>query len=229
MNNNKKFQKKQNKVNNKQKQVSTLIVGAPRSLGTLGIPSEMMVDFVYNDPTISRLSGTTYSYYLIRLGGLYDPDPNLGSGTISTFPEYAKLYNYYQVQSVKVEWSVLNAEAVPKTCYFYVTHAATYPAAFSDAVNFAELSNSSATQTIGMNTGGNALAKFEGTIRLSDVYGGITYRTNPNFYSVTSAVPSSNIVMCMVAYSAATMAIGVYSNLRVTYRTRLWERGNAIA
>jgi len=208
----------------------TLVQMAPRMGGTLGLPSEMMVDFVFNDLTLNRLSGTQFSYFLMRLGGLYDPDPNLGTGVISTFPEYAKLYNFYQVRSVRINWTVANLDTTPKSCYYYITHAANYPGSVADAVDYAELSNSSSIITLGPATAGNNVKTILSTVPLAPVFGGIQkYSTNSSFYSVVTTVPSSNIVAVFVAYAPATQTLGVYSSLKVTFRAMLWERSNAIS
>jgi len=199
-------------------------------MGTAGLPSEMVVDFVFNDLTLTRLTGTTFSFFLMRLGGLYDPDPSFGTGAISTFTEYAGLYNYYQVMTAKIEWDVINLDTVPKTAFYYVTHAAKYPASVSDAVDFAELSNAMRPQSMGPAAGGVPKVTSSTVVNLSNVFGDkLTYRSNSNFYSVMNTVPSSNMVAVFVTYAPSTQTLGVYSSLRITYRARLWERANALS
>lgn len=82
------------------------------------IPKKYWCKLTFIDDTFERSNtGANYIYFRLYGNGIYDVDPLLLTSSVRGYPELIRLFSYWIVDSVKVEWTVSNLCDFPLMLY----------------------------------------------------------------------------------------------------------------
>ena len=73
-------------------------------------PPFMVRKLAYMDPTFVLQGASPYLLREFRTNDVYDPDPLLGGGSVSGFPQLASIYNYWRVEDFRFRYELVNNE-----------------------------------------------------------------------------------------------------------------------
>jgi len=184
------------------------------------------IDLAYTDNTISRNHATfTFLAFRFRLNGLYDPDPALGSGSISGFGEWSNLYRKYLVLKVRIKWDVTNLEAFPITICFC-------PSNFdinslitdsSTALDIGEMNGGQVRQL--SQAGGMDRNRIDVVVNLSRFWGARGEFLDSSFFSGTGLANPTNLIYGQFAVASSTALVnGINSTLKLIFTVRWYSR-----
>jgi hypothetical protein len=190
-----------------------------------------MVKMRYNDTNNNQFTNNlaAYASKRYRMNSAYDPDPNLGSGSIAGFSEWAAFYGNYRVNGIMYEISIVNKEPVP----LQVVIAPTITDVGSNYSAINELSEVPfAKSQIVSNSGGMDRCRFKGYIPMHEILGDkLKYKSDPQFSGLTTGNPSTMFYLNVGAWTlgGAFSGQGVGMTLRFTYYVEFFGRKTLVA
>jgi hypothetical protein len=193
-------------------------------------PREVYTTMRYVDPTVTRFaSANTWNVFSMRINDVWDPDPTLGSGSVSGLVEWCQFYQKWRTERIHLDWEVFNLNSQPVSVFICLMADSTaIPAGFNTAVNFSENTWASIVKTVGPVNSGNNKASFSMSCKLSQLYGNeAEFVAEFGFIGNGTASPSSpgkKLFASFIAYSSGALTNGVYSRLRLMYHTKFWDR-----
>lgn len=208
------------------------IVNLTRFAGSgRGIPDAILTGIRYNDTNNGQFTNNTqiFTSRRWRLNSAYDPDPGLGSGSVQGFSEYAAMYNYYRVEKVRYEATILNKEPLPVQVIVAPT-TADVGSNYSSIDELQELPfarNGACSQA-----GGQDRIRFRGVIPLGKLHGNQRqYLTDPQFAAAVNANPSTMYYLNIgaVTLGGAFTGNGLGLTLRLTYYVKFYDRKNVFS
>jgi len=183
-------------------------------------PDYVIVDLTYPDTVYNRTNnGFTYLSWRYRLGSVYDPDPNVGTGGIPGYSNWATMFQEYKVLRASFSIDLCNLEGSPVDTFVLPT--------FTDlGPNFTNTNeafgNPYCSQGAVSAKGGMDRIRHTGSIDLGSFYG------NPNQYlgdrdygSLVGANPNYSFYLNIGGTSAAnfTSLGGLDVRVTITYTT----------
>jgi len=184
------------------------------------------VTMVYTDSTLNRNNaGSKYLVFRFRANGLYDPDPSLGSGSISGFAEYRGFYAKYLVEKVEVTWRVSNQESFPINVVSGYSESdpgivLTTP---SQVLDMAELPFVKTAELSAI--GGQDRTVVRYLLDLSTCYGNRgEYLNSTAFAGFGNANPGNILYVFFAVASSTNLVNGINSMLTVRFKTRWYTR-----
>ncbi len=139
--------------------------------------------------SISEATAGTGALYTFAINNLFDPNFT-GAGTQPiSFDQYSALYARYRVLALRYKVAFAQRTTIPARVGLYTSPQSTLPA---DPNAWCAQNRSAKQAFLGVYTGGNNVAVFNGRINLHDVFG-ITpqeYKSDQDFSSATGAGPS---------------------------------------
>jgi len=187
----------------------------------------------YADATLTRMAvAGQYTVFSIRMNDVYDPDPLLGTGSLSGFTEWSALYQKWRVESVAIDWEFVNLNAQPVSLYIYLgTENVTLPS-LAVAIDYSELPYATNTVTVGPVNSGSNRGFIKTQASIGTIYGSEKeYMANEAFVGtggVSPGSPSAKLNTQFIGYSSGAMTFGIYSRLRYRYYLKFFDRYPAI-
>lgn len=189
-------------------------------------PKTAWVTLGYTDNTIARNHATfTFLAFRQRPTGLYDPDPALGSGSISGFAEWSNLYRKYLVMKFVIVWVVTNLEAFPITI-------CTAPANFdinsqitdsSTALDLGEMADSQVRQL--SQAGGMDRAKIKYCVDCPTFWGNSGEYEDSSAFCGTGAANPPSLIFAQFAVAASNALVnGINSTLKIKMLVKWYSR-----
>jgi len=186
-------------------------------------PQRTIVVLKYQDPTNTRSNVGGYPCtWRYRMNSAYDPDPALGSGSLSGFTEWAAFYYNYRVLSFQYEINLTNNESFPVVIV-------SSPTNNDVGLNYTNLTQISELQ-YGKSRclspkGGQDRIRYQGKLLLSDVLGDDSYYYDPNYYSAVTSNPS-NLLYFNVGFgdNSNVQVNGVGCFIRLSYEVEFFDR-----
>lgn len=167
---------------------SATVVAIPRNAFA---PDMTIVQLRYNDTNNNQFTNNlaTYTSRRWRINDAYDPDPNLGSGSLGGFTEWAAFYNRFLV--IRFEWDlvIINKEALP----LQVVTAPTPSDLGQNYASIFDLQEEPFAQNgaVGM-SGGQDRRSFRGGFDVHRMRGlGQSWFSDPQYSSATNTSPST--------------------------------------
>lgn len=196
----------------------------------LQAPDSVIVRLNYRDNTISAMNpgGTQFAVRTMRLNDAWDPDPALGSGSISGFQEWCNLYGRWRVRSVNIDWALGNTTTTYVQAYFYATQNNTVPATVGAAINFSEIPFATPVKTLGPVSSYQAIQRWKKTYDIGEVYGSqsenIANETLTGTGTATPGSPATRLYVNFVTYAGAAYSLNLNSSLSMTYEIEFFGR-----
>jgi len=181
----------------------------------------VVVTLRYTDPTFIHTMVGTVTTFRYRMNSVYDPDPNILSGSVSMFNEWAAMYNHYRVLRFHYKITLSNMSTLPLMISTVPTKI-DLGANFSGAVNFPEAPYGRASLISAQ--GGQDRIVLSGTIDLAKFSGHAGYLYDDITGSQVSSSPSSLYYFNIGVNSSQTNIGTVCANVTLTYETLFYDR-----
>lgn len=195
------------------------------------VPDTLRTHLMFKDQELSRFNaaGAQFSVFYLRLNNLFDPDPLLGTGSVSGFTELCALYTKYRVLSCEIDWEVGNFGAAPIFLYYYPSVTLTIPASVIGAISQAETPYATPVHLVApVNSAPNIVRFPKRNVVLSRLFGNpIEYYANEDYVGTATsspAGPTTSLYLIFVAYSSVTWAYNLNSNIRLRTRTEFFGK-----
>lgn len=159
------------------------------------------------------------------MNGLYDPDPALGSGSISGFGEWSNLYRKYLVLKVRIKWDVTNLEAFPITICFCPSNfdISSLITDSSTALDIGEMNGGQVRQL--SQAGGMDRNRIDVVVNLSRFWGARGEFLDSSFFSGTGLANPTNLIFGQFAVASSTALVnGINSTLKLIFTVRWYSR-----
>lgn len=192
----------------------------------------MFVKLNYMEPfgSIDRFNtGGNYYNWFFRGNSVYDPDPQLLSGAVAGFAEYAAMYQFYRVYALAWDIEVSNREAFPVE--FHVTPVPLVP-------NSTQLTATPLSQW-GMQTyskhalmseaTGQDRTRIKGYMTTEKIMGNKSFLYDSTMHSPVTTNPTTiwSLAMGTMSNSVGT-ANGVIVGMKLTYYVKFYLRQFAL-
>lgn len=183
----------------------------------------IIVSLHYNDPAMSRNNASALlCSWRYRMNSVYDPDPLVGSASVSGFTEWSSIYSTYRVIEFKYEITIANQEAYP-------LQVSVCPTQFDLGANSTAVPEFGEAkygrQTIISTTGGQDRCRMIGKINLTKFFGP-SYLYDATFNSAVTSNPSTLLYFNIGLYTPSVLVKGVVTSVRLTYVTQFYRRQN---
>jgi len=187
------------------------------------IPDGVFVRLKWTDNvTLTKNNaGFTYLSWRYRMNSAYDPDPVLGSGSISYFLEWAAMYRLYRVMRFHYDITISNLETFP-------VNVTACPSTIdlglntSNATEFSEVpygrSASLSAKT------GNDRTRITGMIDLKDYYGTNSYLFDNNLGSLTTTNPAVTLYYNVGAFAPTGFLNGIVQHVNLWYDVYFYDK-----
>jgi len=187
-------------------------------------PDAVLVDLYYQDGTETRNNaGGLVLSWRYRNNSVYDPDPLLGTGSISGFVEWAAFYDRYRVIEFSYDLDIVNMETFP-----VVVSAA--PTLLDVGANYASTIDFPAfpygSKRVLGTSAGQGRSRLSGQLNLAMFEGSPAYYTDSAFSSVITGNPTNVRYMNFGIVPQAALVNGVFISCRLGFRVLLYERLN---
>jgi len=155
------------------------------------------------------------------MNSVYDPDPSLGSGSISGFAEWAAMYRYYRVIGFGYDVTISNMETFPVAVGVVP---ASESISSATAHNLAELPYAKSSLLSGK--GGLDKVRFSGYHPLADLVGESTLFYSDNYASAVTTNPASLLYFSTWANcdGAHTLGNGVFQMTKYYYSVIFYKK-----
>lgn len=199
----------------------TLILKSPGMI----VPDRLIVPLNYTDETYNRTSNTNIAGgWALRPTAPYDPDPALGSGSITGFSELAALYNSYRVLVFRYTWNVVNNESFPVLVFSFPTYGG-ITITPANVIQYSE--GPYVRKRILAAKGGMDRAALSHNLSVPQFLGSKYALFDDNWKSLVNTVPALNIFQNFVFQSgtaAPFTSAGISSFLNVIMTVEFFER-----
>lgn len=195
------------------------------------VADKCLVKMRYNDTQNGQFtnSAAVYASKRYRLNSCYDPDPQIGSGSIAGFSEWAAFYSNYRVNGVGYEISICNKEANPVQIIVAPT-ISDVGANYSTIDELQELAF--ARNGIVSIAGGQDRIRFKGYLPMHEILGDkLKYKSDPQFSAATTANPATMFYLNVGGYmlGGTFTGLGLAMTLRFTYYVEFYGRKTLVA
>jgi hypothetical protein len=191
------------------------------------IADSTIVPLMYQDTSLVKNNvGGLVCSWRYRMNSVYDPDPLLGSGSVSSYNEWAAFYTHYRVLAFKYDITVANNEtfAVIIVCAPTATDVG---ANYSGTIQLSEVPYGKKNM-LSAKTGSDR-CHIAGEIQLNK-FEGIRGTEYDQSYASTIATNPSNIRFFNIGYAGGSIcANGVVVSIKLTYLTEFYARYPIIA
>jgi len=181
----------------------------------------LVVTFSYVDPTFVHTMVGFVTSFRYRMNSVYDPDPNILSGTVSMFNEWAAIYNHYRVLKFRYVVTLSNMSALPLMVSTVPTRI-DLGANYSGAINFPEAPYGQSGLISAQ--GGQDRYTFTGTIDLAKFSGHRGYEYDDITGAQINSSPGSLYYFNVGVNSSSTGVGTVTANVRLEFETLLYDR-----
>lgn len=195
------------------------------------MPDTLRTHLRFKDQELSRFNaaGAQFSVFYLRFNNLFDPDPALGTGSVSGFTELCALYNKYRVLAVEIEWQLGNFGNAPIFAYYYPSTTLTIPATVIGAISQAETPFAVPVRLVAPASSAPNIIRFPTrNVVLSSLFGNSReYFSNEDYVgtgTATPAGPASSLYVIFVAYSSVTWSYNLNSNISLRFHTEFFGK-----
>jgi hypothetical protein len=186
-------------------------------------PDSVLVDLYFQDTTFTRNNaGSTICSWRYRINSAFDPDPLLGSGSLSGFVEWSLMYTHYRVVEFGYDVQISNQESFP----MIVLCAPSLPDVGANYPSVDQLSEFpyGRKNIISAKTG-NDRCRFKGKVDIARLEGTKEAIYDSTFASQVTTNPAQ-LRFFNVGFSGGTNILvnGVMNSSRFMYRTLFFAR-----
>jgi hypothetical protein len=188
------------------------------------ISDSVLVDLFYQDTLISRNNaGNLVLSWRYRANSVFDPDPLLGTGSLSGFNEWAAFFNAYRVVDFDYDIQFSNLESFPLICV-------ACPTLLDVGANYASTDQMPefpyGKKSMISGKGGMDRARIRGHVDLASLEGATTYFTSNEFAAVVTTNPGTVRFMNFGIVSTSVLVNGILASVRMKYKTLFFRRSN---
>jgi len=202
--------------------------GLPSSAYPTVSRMEERVALHYQDFSSTRLtSSSSFSSFLMRVNGIFDPDPLLLTGGVSGFGEWGGLYRQYLVEAVTVTWNVSNLQNFPIILVMAPSLTALGGVLGSGAAiaNLAE-NKFAQKKKILSGSGGQDRTFFRSYLNLAKFTGQPLQFNSGGYSGFLGTAPSNPVNLIyfnFCAYGPSPLTSGIISDLSIRFHTKLYN------
>jgi len=208
--------------------------GGGRQEGMFGSPviakPRETVTLIYVDNTLTRNNaGSKYLLFRFRANGLYDPDPALGSGSISGFAEWRALYQKYLVTVVDFDFTVVNKESFPLNVVagFSVFDPVVLVGNPTQLLDMSETPFSRVREVSA--AGGQDRVRIFKRVNLGVMWGSLSeWCSSSSFAGYGNANPANIVYVYFGVASEANLVNGISYKLKVRFYSTFYSRENLV-
>jgi len=218
--------RKKNKQSAQRRDQASLTTYGTTLFSRQPIPDNMIIDLKYQDSTISRNNaGAVYCSWRYRLNAVYDPDPLVGSGSITGYNEWAAMYQSYRVIGFRYEVTLVNMESFPVVVYLA-------PTLFDAGANYSSINQISefpyGRKNMLSMAGGQDRCYLAGDISIARLEGSKSVFTDDYFTSPVTSNPTNVRYLNIGFEGPTTLVKGLLISVRLIYRTQFYRRQNLV-
>jgi len=189
-------------------------------------PTALIATLKYQDGTTQRTNvASNYNSWRYRMNSAYDPDPALGTGSLSGFVELSTLYNNYKVLSFAVEAEVANRDTQPYNLVVCPT-IKDVGLAYSGTYELGEFPRGKHRGFSAM--GGMDRAKLTTKVNLPEFVGTAQYEFDPAYSAAVTTNPTTIVYMNVGFYGTVNQVNGVFSSCLCRYEILFYNRSDPL-
>jgi hypothetical protein len=200
------------------------IAGRTQRIGRNPVPDSVLVSLYYQDTQVVRNNaGFFFTSWRYKMNSAFDPDPLIGSGSLSGFNEWATMYTTYRVIGFSYQISIANMDSFP----YLVVICPSLTDVGSNYANTDQLSEFPyGRKSLISAKGGMDKCSLNGLVNLPALEGSATYYQSNEFASLISTNPSTIRYFNIGASAPVVMVNGVFISVRLKYEVLFYRRTN---
>lgn len=189
-----------------------------------------VVTLSYTEPQITTLNagGGQWAMYTWRANDAWDPDPAIGSGSISGFTEWASLYNHWRVLECSFHSTLINPTTVDIFAYWVWSVTSPPITSLASAINGSEMPRATKIHALARAGQYGSKASWKSRCDLGQLYGNkreyIARNEFAGFGTTAPNSPLSRLYISLVAFSPTAWSTTLDHVVRFYYTIEFFGR-----